>query len=56
MGRELSLQNSANRYQGLYTAARKKMEELQVTLKEVEQLREEEGEELQETAEALKLV
>ena len=56
MGRELSLQNSANRYQGLYAAAREKMEELQETVKEMEQLREEEGEELQETAEALKLV
>ena len=56
MGRELSLQNSSNRYQGLYTAAKAKFEELKDTLEEMEQLREDEGEEHKATSKALKLL
>ena len=56
IGRELSLQNSSNRYQGLYTAAKAKFEELKDTVEEMEQLREDEGEEHKATSKALKLL
>ena len=53
--RELSLQNSTNRYQGLYDAAKTGLEALQVQVNELEQLREEEGDERAELGSQLKL-
>ena len=41
MGWELSLQNSSNRYQGLYTTTKATFEELKETVEEMEQRREE---------------